>query len=117
MINVRHMKRPFLLERIAENLRPLASVPVSAVMKMVLGAEGLTGTSSPTSTAAISAAPVSGLPASDDEVREPLSIASSAGNPIPSLPIHERTSADEEVAQQRRGLGLSDRPPLPLLLN
>lgn len=104
-------------QRIAENLRPLASVPVSAVMQMVLGTENLANSNAPSPAAAISAMPVSNLPSGDDELLEPLSIPTSPSSPLASLPIHERSSVNEEVAQQRRGLGLSDRPPLPLLLN
>lgn len=87
-------------QRIAENLRPVASVPKNLTPNLVLGGDS----HSPNT-------PV----ANEDEISERLPVPSPATHQV-TLPIVELTDIDEAMTASR-GLGVSDRPPLPLLLN
>jgi FAD/FMN-containing dehydrogenase/Fe-S oxidoreductase len=88
-------------QRIAENLRPLASVPVQAGANVVLGPDSI--------------APYQNV-TSDEEERERLAGGTAnLSNPV-TLPIVDKADLDKNETSPR-GLGLSDRPPLPLLLN
>lgn len=88
-------------QRIAENLRPLASVPTNLAPNVVLGGEN--------------AAPAN-TSASEEEARERVPAVPSPPLNSVTLPIVELNEV-ENAEGQSRGLGLSDRPPLPLLLN